>query len=55
MKKLWYIMIFNFILNHMNISIGITQNIERKSAFSDTISMCPNLADSSIDSCLRLS
>ena len=46
---------FFLILNHTNISIGITRNIERKSAFSDTILRCPNLADSSMELCMQQS
>ena len=45
--------IFILILNHTNISIGITWNIERKSCFHDTISRLLNLADSSMELCLR--
>ena len=55
MKKLWYIMIFILILNHTNISIGITLKVEKGKCFLDTIYGCPNLDDSIMESWMRQS
>ena len=52
MKKLWYITIFILILNHMNISIGITWKIEKESALLTQYWVLVNLDISSLESCL---